>query len=896
METSSGGTRQATTPRHANDADSEHQDPAAELYRSHNQAVRKHFRTSRKEHGALRDLHARRKKEGEGIGWIVELLHIAAACSPNTDTTNISFEVSAANTICTFPAGPDFARTILDRLGQLSSTSGYVSNEHVTLPLLLGATDQPKFWSDETSLHFVGAASQANDFHVAVDLGDMTFVRSIENPLPVSGEARISLRTANPAEHLEQLRRFPLEFLALLPGEISVVLNDVMNGTRVSLAKKLVEGHSYIELAPGLSQRAKAHASAEIAWSFLDGRTGPGALCAYAPTNASIPVPGLLKAEWNIGPDGTIFESEHNDDLLEQSAQLVLSNEPELAVRVADLELSEPTWVEERFVHHLKANSIEELAARESTIEREVEPMPTRAAAKPLTIYPSEQTVGDEVDIILKLIPEKALRKNLPNGLLDEVAKNHRITKRQVAELALAVHGVEILRNHKKSIRGEDVPQQWAGKSKAVGWVTEQGLTADFAGFKNRKRDALTAVDGPPNLPVLHDFQRDAVEKIRALIRDGDQRALLSLPTGAGKTRTATHALIEAIREQDLRGPLLWVAESAELCEQAVDAWSANWRQIGPNETLQICRLWGSNDVFDLHSPFQLVIATEAKLRSCRKKPEYQWLFDKVTCLVVDEAHRATSPTFTALLDDLGMDHRTDRIPVIGLSATPYRNTDEEATNRLVNRFGKTRLDNLGDDPYEMLQERRILARVEHKTIEGIEIELLDSERALLEDTGFFPTTVLQRIGENTERNQQILTDLKSLPEDFSVLLFASSVDHAQLLAGLLSIEGIGARAITGSTNKGARAHYIDQFRRGEIRVLTNFGVLKEGFDAPAVKAVYIARPIYSWNLYQQIVGRGLRGPLNGGKETCLIVTVADNLEKYGLNLAYQDLEYMWKK
>ena len=77
--------------------------------------------------------------------------------------------------------------------------------------------------------------------------------------------------------------------------------------------------------------------------------------------------------------------------------------------------------------------------------------------------------------------------------------------------------------------------------------------------------------------------------------------------------------------------------------------------------------------------------------------------------------------------------------------------------------------------------------------------------------------------------------------------------------------------------------------------MLSNYAVLTEGFDAPAVRAVYVARPTYSPNLYQQMIGRGLRGPLNGGKDECLIVNVRDNLAQFGESLAFTQFEYLWK-
>ena len=70
--------------------------------------------------------------------------------------------------------------------------------------------------------------------------------------------------------------------------------------------------------------------------------------------------------------------------------------------------------------------------------------------------------------------------------------------------------------------------------------------------------------------------------------------------------------------------------------------------------------------------------------------------------------------------------------------------------------------------------------------------------------------------------------------------------------------------------------------------------MLTQGFDAPAVRAVIVARPTFSPNLYQQMIGRGLRGERNGGKDACLIVNVEDNVVSFGEQLAFRDFEYLW--
>jgi len=70
--------------------------------------------------------------------------------------------------------------------------------------------------------------------------------------------------------------------------------------------------------------------------------------------------------------------------------------------------------------------------------------------------------------------------------------------------------------------------------------------------------------------------------------------------------------------------------------------------------------------------------------------------------------------------------------------------------------------------------------------------------------------------------------------------------------------------------------------------------VLTEGFDAPKIRALYITRPTYSPNLYQQMIGRGLRGPLNGGEEECLIFDVEDNIAMYEEQMAFHEFEPLW--
>ena len=179
--------------------------------------------------------------------------------------------------------------------------------------------------------------------------------------------------------------------------------------------------------------------------------------------------------------------------------------------------------------------------------------------------------------------------------------------------------------------------------------------------------------------------------------------------------------------------------------------------------------------------------------------------------------------------------------------------------------------------------------------LQGADVELSQDELRHLKRMHRLPAHVEERIGLDIARNRLLVSEIGKLPRWSTALLFATSVEHAQTMAALLSLEGIPAKAISGNTQPGARRRYIEAFRQKELRVLTNYNVLTQGFDAPAVEAIFVARPTYSPNLYQQMIGRGLRGPVNGGTEECLIVNVEDNVVQYGEQLAFRDFEHLWQ-
>ena len=493
----------------------------------------------------------------------------------------------------------------------------------------------------------------------------------------------------------------------------------------------------------------------------------------------------------------------------------------------------------------------------------------------------------------------------------------------EVAEAVIATYHTDSLRSFRWALDHLGPPTRWSGSQRAVAFVRSLGFSDQWAGEPKAKRPAYMEVDGPRSLPELHDYQRVIAANLRELLRaEGDgsieRRGMVSMPTGSGKTRVAVQAIVEAVRDDGFRGGVLWVADRDELCEQAVEAWAQVWRSEGSEaEQLRISRMWSGQPKPLPTIENHVVVATVQTLhpRLSNRPAEYEFLKD-FKLAVFDEAHRSIAPTYTSVMQEIGLTYRRreDEPFLIGLTATPYRGHDEAETARLVGRYGRTRLDAgafANDNPEMVVKELQVmgvLAQADHKVIEGGTFWLEPEEREEISRfvrgpgrpellLAWLPQTVEDRIAHSAERTRRILEAYDQYVEpDWPTLIFATSVEHAQTLAALLNRRGIAARAVSGTTEPSTRRRVVEGFRNGEIKALVNYGVFREGFDAPKTRAIIVARPVYSPNLYFQMIGRGLRGPLNGGDDRCLILNVRDNIEGFGEALTFSELDWLWDR
>ncbi|ONK21273.1 hypothetical protein BLX87_22780 [Bacillus sp. VT-16-64] len=145
------------------------------------------------------------------------------------------------------------------------------------------------------------------------------------------------------------------------------------------------------------------------------------------------------------------------------------------------------------------------------------------------------------------------------------------------------------------------------------------------------------------------------------------------------------------------------------------------------------------------------------------------------------------------------------------------------------------------------------------------------------------------------KRNYHIIEYMMSIPEGSSSLVYACTVEHAEFLAIVMNSVGRKSAVITADTPKQIRRIHIDAFKKGEIEFLFNYGVLTTGFDAPKTDHILICRPTSSIILYEQMVGRGLRGINFGGTKQCYIVDFSQNIKRHGKPLAYARFIKDWQ-
>lgn len=405
------------------------------------------------------------------------------------------------------------------------------------------------------------------------------------------------------------------------------------------------------------------------------------------------------------------------------------------------------------------------------------------------------------------------------------------------------------------------------------------------------------------NTRTPYEHQKKAMEALDKMNQEESYSTLVVLPTGGGKTYTASMWLLK--NAIDKKKKILWIAHRQMLLDQAAESFQKfAYAEVVPHISSFCFRIVSgasSHDrTSDIRSSDHLLIVSKDSIGRNIERLD-QWLKgEKELYLIVDEAHHSTAKTYRKVIDYVRA--KVPNLKLIGLTATPFRTAEEEQ-----GLLAKIYTDGISDGrvvhgdvgiTYQIglkeLINRQILAKpifesfyTEEEYGDSLGVDAWES----IQHLDVLPDEVAQQMADSAARNKLIVETYKAKQDEYGqTILFAVNVVHAIQLTSLFKKAGIKADfvvssvkdAITGVTiSREDNERKLEDYRNGKLQVLINVNILTEGVDLPKTKTVFLARPTVSSILMTQMVGRALRGTAAGGTASAYIVSFVDHWNEH---------------
>lgn len=348
----------------------------------------------------------------------------------------------------------------------------------------------------------------------------------------------------------------------------------------------------------------------------------------------------------------------------------------------------------------------------------------------------------------------------------------------------------------------------------------------------------------------LRPYQQHAEQQARIALAGGLRRVCLYLPTGGGKTLTATSIITKA------------TAKGRKV------AFIANRKQLVLQTSAVLHRYGIAHGILQAENTRSLdapVVVASIDTVHVRGLP------DDVGLIIIDECHGvAGSEKYRKLL------MKYNALPVIGLSATPfavgmakgYPEIGGPLFEQLV--VGATITDLIGggylvDCDVFAPSEPDLTGVRSSKGMDGV----LDYNQSDLEEATDRPDL----IGD-------ILAHWRKLAAGKQTVVFATSIPHSKHITEQFIAAGVVAEHIDYHHSDEERTAILGRFDRKETTVLSNVSLLAEGWDCPATECMILARPTRSLIRFIQMVGRVLRP--SPGKATALLLDHSGSTARLG--------------
>lgn len=405
------------------------------------------------------------------------------------------------------------------------------------------------------------------------------------------------------------------------------------------------------------------------------------------------------------------------------------------------------------------------------------------------------------------------------------------------------------------------------------------------------------------NTRILYEHQKDAMEKLDIINESNQYSTMIVLPTGGGKTYTASIWLLK--NALDHKKKILWIAHRQMLLDQAAESFQKfAYSEVIPHIPFFQYRIVSGSSChdrpIDIKATDNLLIVNKDSIGRNLDCLELWLAGETEIFLIIDEAHHSTAKTYRKVIEYVKT--RVQNVKLIGLTATPFRTAaDEQGLLAKIYedgiKDGKMIHGSIGITYQIGLKElinRRILSKPIFESCHTDEMygETLGLDGwESIQHLDVLPKDVAEQMTDSAARNKLIVSTYQSNPNKYGqTIVFAINVLHAVHLSALFNKAGIKSEfivsdvkdSVTGvKISREENERKLEEYRLGKVQILVNVNILTEGVDVPQTKTVFLARPTVSTILMTQMIGRALRGEAAGGTALAYIVSFVDNWNEH---------------
>jgi superfamily II DNA or RNA helicase len=336
---------------------------------------------------------------------------------------------------------------------------------------------------------------------------------------------------------------------------------------------------------------------------------------------------------------------------------------------------------------------------------------------------------------------------------------------------------------------------------------------------------------------TLRDYQTRDHAKIRAALEAARSVVYVS-PTGSGKTRVTCRLIDEDVEAGKRVG---FIAHRKELIDQCS-------KRLNDHSIAHGIIMRGHAPDYD-HAVQVASIQTLVR----REAPALDILY-------VDEAHHAPSDSYQGIISAY-----PNLVSLVGLTATPCR-----LDGRGLGCFQEMVI---GSTAAELTQDGWLVpAKVyapSRPDLTGVHTR-----------AGDYIAAELQAAMDKPKLTGDIIQHWFKLAEGMRTVVYASGVTHSRKIVDEFIARGVPAAHLDATTKKTERERILNDLEAKRLLVVSNCGILTEGWDCPSVACIILARPTKSLALYLQMVGRALRP--SPDKTYCLVLDHAGATLRHG--------------